>query len=906
MVQQVLQRFDFTYSSPQATPLSTRHSLSALPSDESVEPSGPYPELVGCLMYLMTCTRPDLAYPLSILARYVAPGRHRPEHMAAAKRVLRYLCSTSGMGLVLGGRRPVVLTGHADASWADAQTTQQSSQGYTFSLGSGSVSWRSTRSSSVLSSSCEAEIYAGAMAAEELRWLTYLLTDLGEQPRSAPVLYVDNKAMLALCREHRLEHRTKHIALRYFLARELQQRGQLRLAYVASEANTADIFTKALPPGDHQRFCTMLAQALPEKASDDPRSGLDFLRATSAPVTPEPPRSTVHDSAARVTPTPSDSPHPVAFTLPPAVASCSKDPPPPSPSPTPSTVRVSVGPPSASSTPKRARNGKWVQSTLVVGGRRIPPPDNDKEAEQTEEVDIPVRADTGSPALTKMQLREQVYLEASINYETKWSQHFSSLVFGKTKDGFPYVKCSICMSYAKGNTRYAMQGDDGGRDLQTQSFRAHEHTDAHKAAVNWQLKLAAGIREGQQAIFDFINSDVEGRPDAASCGAGHARHSSTVLRRVSHTVFNLTVRLQLDICDNRQIACEFFTLLTVERCDAGSLFERVIYQTNLEVQGIHTVRWLSRGDAVRRLCKVLGACIVLLWEHNHKAYEIVTCYKFQFCLFFLADILADMNDLNRCFQRRESTTGDLTERYLTTNKPFGGEGKSWLVNFLKVHKEGGGKQVRVRGVDGEGRPINHLYTMHERKLKGHKQGSTYADCVKLCRQFARDCVDNLNERLDDLGKLGPTKLFGAGKWPNIKAQREKKCKEWLHGCTRLFRHKLPGFDLKAAERELPTFCAIMESHHEMESFAQGLHNFLGSVDSKRSMRRRRPVKSQKLAVAERERKGKQKEGEAVAAGTAGENEDEGEEEEVVEEEDNSFLSDDEDVEEVYFIDKPVH
>ncbi|CAI7879571.1 unnamed protein product [Closterium sp. NIES-53] len=200
MVQQVLQRFDFTYSSPQATPLSTRHSLSALPSDESVEPSGPYPELVGCLI-------------------------------------------TSGMGLVLGGRRPVVLTGHADASWADDQATQRSSQGYIFSLGSGSVSWRSTRSSSVLSSSCEAEIYARAMAAQELRWLTYLLTDLGEQPRSPPVLYVDNKAMLALCREHRLEHRTKHIALRYFLARELQQRGQLRLAYVASEANTADIFT---------------------------------------------------------------------------------------------------------------------------------------------------------------------------------------------------------------------------------------------------------------------------------------------------------------------------------------------------------------------------------------------------------------------------------------------------------------------------------------------------------------------------------------------------------------------------------------------------------------------------------------------------------------------------------------
>ncbi|CAI7802994.1 unnamed protein product, partial [Closterium sp. NIES-54] len=212
MVQQVLQRFGFRFSSPQSTPLPTGHSLSAPPSDESVEPSGPYPELVGCLMYLLTCTRPDLAYPLSLLARYVAPDRHR----------------------------------------------KRSSQGYTFSLGSGSVSWRSTRSFSVLSSSCEAEIYAGAIAAQELRWLTYLLTDLGEPPRSPLVLYVDNKAMLALCREHRLEHRTKHIALCYFLARNLQRRGQLCLAYVASRANTADIFTKALQPCDHQRFCTIL------------------------------------------------------------------------------------------------------------------------------------------------------------------------------------------------------------------------------------------------------------------------------------------------------------------------------------------------------------------------------------------------------------------------------------------------------------------------------------------------------------------------------------------------------------------------------------------------------------------------------------------------------------------------
>ncbi|CAI7804594.1 unnamed protein product [Closterium sp. NIES-54] len=170
MVHQVLQRFGFQFSLPQLTPLSTDHSLSAPPLDESVDSSGPYPELVGCLMYLMTCTGPDLTYPLSLLARYVALGRHR----------------------------------------------------------------------------------------KDLCWLTYLLTDLGEQLRSPPVLYVDNKAMNALCQEHRLEHRTKHIALRYFLARELQQRGQLRLAYVATRANTADVFIKALAPGDHQRFATVL------------------------------------------------------------------------------------------------------------------------------------------------------------------------------------------------------------------------------------------------------------------------------------------------------------------------------------------------------------------------------------------------------------------------------------------------------------------------------------------------------------------------------------------------------------------------------------------------------------------------------------------------------------------------
>ncbi|CAI7809258.1 unnamed protein product [Closterium sp. NIES-54] len=159
MVHHVLQRFDFQFSLPHPTPLSNGHSLSAPPSNESVEPSSPYPVLVGCLMYLMTCTRPDLAYPLILVARYVAPYRQRKVHWDAAKRLLRYLCSTSGMELMLGGQGPVVLTGHVDASWVDDLATQQTSQAYTFNLGFDSVSLFS-----VLSSTCEAKIYGGAMA----------------------------------------------------------------------------------------------------------------------------------------------------------------------------------------------------------------------------------------------------------------------------------------------------------------------------------------------------------------------------------------------------------------------------------------------------------------------------------------------------------------------------------------------------------------------------------------------------------------------------------------------------------------------------------------------------------------------------------------------------------------------
>ncbi|CAI7841075.1 unnamed protein product, partial [Closterium sp. NIES-54] len=206
----------------QPTPLAVDHGLTAPPLDEPFESSGPYPELVGCLM------------------------------------VANYVAITSGMGLVLGGKQPVTLTGYSDSSWADDAESLRSTQGYCFGLGAGAVSWRSIRASSVSSSNCEAELYAAAMAAQELRWLSFLLTDLGERPRSLPVLFADNRSAILLCGKPCLVGKAKHIQLRYFLLREFQQRGQAHVVCVVSEANTADIFTKALPPCAHQRCCTQL------------------------------------------------------------------------------------------------------------------------------------------------------------------------------------------------------------------------------------------------------------------------------------------------------------------------------------------------------------------------------------------------------------------------------------------------------------------------------------------------------------------------------------------------------------------------------------------------------------------------------------------------------------------------
>ncbi|CAI7855174.1 unnamed protein product [Closterium sp. NIES-53] len=221
----------------QHTPLSVGHHLSP-PTSPSAS-SHPYPELIGSLMYAMVSTRPDLAYPISVLARFVGAGKHTEEHWQAAKRVLRYLRGTKDYVLTLGGPSPPLLSDYSDSSWADSRPDRRSSQGYGFSLGSGLINWRSTRSSAAALSSCEAELYAATMAAQEARWLTFLLEELG-----AP---------------------SAHIELCHFFIRDLVQAGHLRLDKVDSAANLADIFTKALPHAAHS-FLLRLLGLTPRKS----------------------------------------------------------------------------------------------------------------------------------------------------------------------------------------------------------------------------------------------------------------------------------------------------------------------------------------------------------------------------------------------------------------------------------------------------------------------------------------------------------------------------------------------------------------------------------------------------------------------------------------------------------------
>ncbi|CAI6006524.1 unnamed protein product [Closterium sp. NIES-64] len=141
---------------------------------------------------------------------------------------------------------------------------------------------------------------------------------------------------------------------------------------------------------------------------------------------------------------------------------------------------------------------------------------------------------------------------------------------------------------------------------------------------------------------------------------------------------------------------------------------------------------------------------------------------------------------------------------------------------------------------------------------------------------------------------------------------DRKCHDWLTGCAALFKNKLPGFDHKKASQELATWCPIMESHHEDESFAQGLANFMGSGDAKSVLFPSDDRKRKEKELEEEEEEPREPAGEELAESDDDRDDNPEMDQEIeqsppqdyLEEDDNPFLSDGEEGDEMYDIDQP--
>ena len=123
-----------------------------------------YSRIIGSLMYIMSCTRPDIAYAVSKLSRYTSNPGH--DHWKAILRVLVYLKHTKNYGIHYT-RYPAVLEGYSDANWISSTKDSKSTSGYIFTLGNGVVSWKSSKQTCIARSTMESEFIALDKAGEE-------------------------------------------------------------------------------------------------------------------------------------------------------------------------------------------------------------------------------------------------------------------------------------------------------------------------------------------------------------------------------------------------------------------------------------------------------------------------------------------------------------------------------------------------------------------------------------------------------------------------------------------------------------------------------------------------------------------------------------------------------------------
>lgn len=254
----ILARFNHEHAKPASTPFPPGLKLYR-PDDSEIEEFAkekhPYRSVVGSLMYLAQCTRPDLAHAVGTLSQHLEwPGY---QQWNAACHVLRYVRGTHDLGIVYSGKchDQVVVEGsksqecpqsHCDADWAGDKDTRRSTTGYVFSLAGGALLWKSRLQPTVAPSSTEAEYRAITEAGQELVWLRNMLEKLGYDDKNPTVLLSDNLGAIHLTNKSVFHGRTKHVEIHYHWIRELVKAGKLVIQHCPSELMVADLLSKPL------------------------------------------------------------------------------------------------------------------------------------------------------------------------------------------------------------------------------------------------------------------------------------------------------------------------------------------------------------------------------------------------------------------------------------------------------------------------------------------------------------------------------------------------------------------------------------------------------------------------------------------------------------------------------------
>ena len=240
MAAQLVSKYGLDDGKPRGVPLSKGIELSRDTGEALNKDVYTYTNLVGSMLYMSVCTRPDIAQAVGALSKFMAAPT--TTHWQAATGVLRYLAGTKGYGITYGASAENIV-GYTDADYAGDVDTRRSTTGFVFILFGGAVSWSSKRQATVAASTTEAEYIAIAAAVREALWLRQLLKDLSMGVDTVDI-FADNQSAIKLVKNPVVSNRSKHIDVVYHFARERVTRKDVKIAYVKTDDMLADMLTK--------------------------------------------------------------------------------------------------------------------------------------------------------------------------------------------------------------------------------------------------------------------------------------------------------------------------------------------------------------------------------------------------------------------------------------------------------------------------------------------------------------------------------------------------------------------------------------------------------------------------------------------------------------------------------------